>query len=148
MASEQTGNPYQILRLSTRASVEEVIQRSRQLASETMDRDERAAYRRAAEEIRQHPVNRAGSQFWEPPDACYDDEAIERFCDRHHRPPINRKWLAERDRRFVEEDCSPHGLAWLAAPPVPSPPVAEDIPLTRLFRSDFDLSLEPWELFL
>ena len=68
-------NPYEVLRLVTTASLAEVIRRSRELCDETMDRELQTKYRRAAEEIRQHPVNRALCQFWEPPDTGYGDSS-------------------------------------------------------------------------
>jgi hypothetical protein len=136
-------NPYQTLQLSTRASVREVIQRSKQLSRETMDRDKQAEYRRAAEEIHQHPVRRACNQFWEPPDTCYLDEAIESFCARFERPPVNRRSLAQRKKRFLEKDCCAEGLAYLAVPP---PEPVEAFTLHKLPQPDLELPWEPWEL--
>jgi hypothetical protein len=65
-------NPYRTLRLAASASPGEVIRRTRELCEETMDRELQAAYRQAAEELRRHPVSRAQSQFWEPPETAYE----------------------------------------------------------------------------
>jgi hypothetical protein len=114
MESSRDPNPYLLLRVGTTASKQEVIQRSRELSQETLDRDEQAELRRAVEEICQHPVRHARCQFWEPPNTCYNDEALDRFCEAYRNPPFTRQMLEDRRRRFIEEDCSAKRLAVLA----------------------------------
>ena len=147
MATKRGRNPYQVLRLSATASLQEVIERSKELSRETLDRAEQAEYRRAVEEIRQHPVRRALSQFWEPPGSCYEDALVEEFCRRHRKPPFSLASLEERKRRFVEHDCSATALAGLAIPPTrrPQPSGAR---CGGLLQGEPKFPIEPWELFL
>ena len=139
-------NPYLLLRLGTTASKQEVIRRSRELSRETLDRGDQAKYRRAVEEICQHPVRRARSQFWEPPATCYEDEAVERFCETYR---------AARDVRDAGRaaapvhrgDCSVKHLAVLAVPPVSFPSSSGDFSLAGMPQAKRSMPLEPWELF-
>ena len=140
-------NPYLLLRLRTTASIQEVIERSRELSRETLDRGDQGKYRRAVEEIRQHPVRRARSQFWEPPATCYEDEAVERFCETYRAPPATSAMLEERRRRFIEEDCSVKHLAVLAVPPVSFPSSSGEFSLAGMPQAKLSMPLEPWELF-
>lgn len=74
-------NPYRTLRLAASASPAEVIRRTRELCDETMDRELQAEFRQAAEELRRHPVSRAQSQFWEPPETAYESFSEEETSD-------------------------------------------------------------------
>jgi len=147
MKSGKRQNPYETLQLSAKASMHEVIERSKKLSSETMDRKLQMDYRLAAEEIRQHPVRRAINQFWEPPETCYEDEILEHFCARHRRPPVTARSLSERKKRFVDEDCSPRNLACLALPSIPIPDVIGSFELAEVPQEEPNITLESWELF-
>jgi len=114
-------NPYEVLELSTRASLEDALSKSQLLAKEYPDRA--AEFRRAAEAIRQHPVRRAVHQFWEPPGTNYEDEAVEAFCRRYAKNPFDRRWLRDRRRKFVSHDCAPERIARFVLPPCCVPPV-------------------------
>ena len=113
MTAGQERNPFEILRLDAEASIQEAIERGRELAEETMDRELQARYRRAVEEICQHPVRRACNQFWEPPGACYEDETLEDFCRRNRRPPVTAAALEERSRRVSWRRTARRG-GWFA----------------------------------
>jgi len=139
--------PYEILRLPADAGVNEVIERARRLARETMDGREQQEYRRAVEAIRQHPAVRAQTQFWEPPAARYEDEVLADFCLRHGREPVRRSELDELRRRFERSECSPAALAELAVPRIPAAPDVTP-PSAALADELPEPPLEPWELFL
>lgn len=147
MPSQRQATPYEVLRLPAAASVEQVVERSKELSSETVDRDEQAAYRRAAEETRRHPVRRARHQFWEPPGARYGDDLLDDFCRRHRAAPQAAAALEERKQRFVEHDCSARALAFLALPPLVPPRWAARLEVRHVPHEEQELTLEPWELF-
>ena len=146
MPSQQGQNPYRVLRLRTTATLREVVQRSQQLVSETMDTRKRLEYRRAAEEICRHPVRRAGNQFWEPPETCYEDKDLDAFCRHYGRRPVTVGALQQRKTRFVQEDCDWRRLILIAMPAIVAPASVDEFALLDVPESAPDLAMDPREL--
>jgi len=136
---KRTKNPYEILRLSTTATVHELIERSRELADETMDRTLQAEYVQAVDSLCRHPLEQAYHQFWEPAGTRYDDEALEGFCGRYRAPPFRADALNNRVKQFVEQECSLENLYHLALPPLPVPARIAPFNLHDLPSSDSEI---------
>lgn len=146
MTRSSEPNPYEILQLNTRAEIPEILRRSRELTDETMDGDRQTVYRRAAEELREHPVKLACHQFWEPPGTNYHVESFQRFRQVCRGPTHDQRTLQRRSRQFAQRDCSPQRLAAWVIPPLtatPCDPRLADFPLEQM-----EVTLERWELFL
>jgi hypothetical protein len=139
-------NPYEILKIGTKASISEVVQRSRELIKETADKDLQRMYRRAAEEIRQHPVQRAICQFWEPPETNYQDDALDRFCQEHRRQPFKGKWLRDKRDAFINETCCSLHLALLALPEIYLPETYSQCRLQTIPQEELTFPLKPQEI--
>ena len=138
--------PYEILRIGSTASVSEVVQRSQQLIQETTDEKRRREYRRAAAEIRQHPVHRAVCQFWEPPGTNYENTVVDSFCREYGPPPLKARWLYERRDAFVEQLRSTPRLAYLVLPEVCVPEPYSRCRLKGVPQDTLQLPLELWEI--
>jgi hypothetical protein len=98
-----TAHPYEDLGLPTKASLEEVIARGKALMGACTQGEKVAAWRRALDEICQHPARRACHQFWEPPEAAYDPGMPGPF--RPPECPVDVKEM-EKARDRLAEACS------------------------------------------
>lgn len=147
MAAKRTKNPFEVLRMSTKATRHEVIARGKELSNETMDRELQAEYRRAVEEICQHPLRCAYNKFLEPPETCYEDEKLERFRRQHGKPPFKLGWLKKRKKKFVQEECSVRNLAHLAIPPILVPDSVDPYSVSEVPVDKFELKMAVEEIF-
>ena len=138
-------NPYEVLRLTSAATLPEILERAKELISITVETDKKLEYRRAAEEIRQHPAARGIHQFWEPLDTNYDDEIIERFCQKHSAPSAELREVQQLKQRFVSQECSPRRLVALVIPNLEEHD--DTLPDTGYPLDKVHVPLEPWEVW-
>jgi len=139
-------SPFEILRLDTKATPQDVMARARDLAQDTNEDARKAEIRRAAEAVRQHPARRAFHQFWEPAETCYQDDALDGFCAQNEPSPFTPMSLRPGAQRLAEVHCAARSLAELVLPPLP-PGRSDSDKLTEMPPIPVELPLEPWELF-
>jgi hypothetical protein len=110
-------NPFALLRISTRASNQEVVQRGRELIEDIDHRELQDVYRKAIESIISHPAKRAMLALWEMPDTDYEecDEAWHRFAKWFSVNPVCRAVQAQAEQ-FVNEYLEPSALLELLSP--------------------------------
>lgn len=147
MATERQKNPYEILRLKTTATVNEVVERAKDMMMETSRKEVQLSFQRAASDIRQHPVKQASFQFWEPFETVYDDDTLDRFVRKHKNCPIDVKEVENRVERFLNEDCRGCKLlpTMLPAPRPFERTAAVSVPAFPATQVSFPL--DTWELY-
>lgn len=142
-----TPNPYELLRISVLATVDEIVARGTALMAAESCEERQRPYRSAVDALVTNPQDRTYHKFWEPSGTAYRHPSDDAFCTRYGSEPVDRDAMNQRTTRFLTEDCAGGRLLSAMLPP-PEPP--HDIVACRpgctpqtLFRVKF----EPGELF-
>jgi hypothetical protein len=113
-----------------------------------MDKAAQVAYQKAAVAIRQNPVKRGCAQFWEPPNAKYDDEVLEDFCRHYSHFPTDTKWLQKQTAQFRTQDCTPEYQAQVLLPQLPSTASVRPFKIGKTPQTPLYAVFSPWEFFI
>ncbi|QBD81480.1 hypothetical protein EPA93_38135 [Ktedonosporobacter rubrisoli] len=92
---EQKQNPFQILKLSTRATYAEIVERRNELDASATTPEEQLKYRQAFEELMTHQQTRLEHELFELPGTRYEDSQWERFVRRFKTNPVRQKQEVE-----------------------------------------------------
>lgn len=116
--SQLPKNPFAVLKISTEASRQEVVERSKELIEDAEDRDFEIAYRKAVEQIISHPFERLIQAAWEMPDTDYEDhdETWRKFAKAFRSNPVALDTLRQLADAFIEENFEPDRLLNLLSP--------------------------------
>lgn len=140
-AKRYPGNPFALLRISTEATPQEVVNRSKELIEDTDDKDLMLAYSKAVQQIIHKPSDHLEQAAWEMPDTDYEehDETWQNFAGKFRLNPITLNSLQQFADMFVEENFHPDRLLELLSPLLKvsrptekctfalAPPVTEDL---------------------
>jgi GR25 family glycosyltransferase involved in LPS biosynthesis len=111
-------NPFALLRISTQASAQEVVEHSKELIEDTYDNELKNVYSKAVENIIHHPFMRLVNAVWEMPDTDYagHDETWRKFNQAFQSNPAILNNLNELADTFVRENFYPDKLLVLLSP--------------------------------
>jgi hypothetical protein len=111
-------NPFALLRISTQATVQAVVEHSKELIEDTYDAELKNAYTKAVEQIIHHPFARLVTTVWEMPNTNYaeHDEAWQKFVRAFQSNPTLVKNLNEQADMFIKENFHPDKLLILLSP--------------------------------
>jgi hypothetical protein len=76
-------NPFLILRLATKATKREIIERAQELYDTAETEDEQRLYSWAKEQLLTNPQTRLVYELFEYPDTQYDDSGLELFAKKY-----------------------------------------------------------------
>lgn len=107
-------NPFQILRLPTVATREEIVERGQELCDLAESDDDRLLCRWAMEELITNPLRRLEYELFELPGAVYENAEWERFCRNHKRNPVQPESLAKSSAPLAVSDFDIGALLGLA----------------------------------
>lgn len=111
-------NPFALLRVSTQASRQEVVERGKVLIEGTDDDELKIVYRKAVEQIISHPFERLVQAVWEVPDTNYEehDDTWRKFAQPFRSNPVTLNSVYPYTAQFVEENLHPDKLLELLSP--------------------------------
>ncbi len=144
-------NPFALLRISTQATVQAVVEHSKELIEDTYDAELKNAYTKAVEQIIHHPFARLVNTVWEMPDTDYDqhDENWQKFARAFQSNPTLVKNMNEQADVFIKENFHPDKLLVLLSPllKISRPGKKHIFTINALLSSDLRKPLESSELF-
>ena len=143
-----TPNPFEVLRITTLASRDEIVARATSLIDAESNEERRRQYRSAVEALTTHPQDSAYHKFWEPAGTAYRDAAEEAFRVSYGTEPVDRAALNQRVRVFLAEDCSAERLLGEMMPGPEPPAEIEHCHPGSTPQSPFRVPVEPGDLFL
>jgi hypothetical protein len=110
-------NPFALLRISPRATSQEVIARLREVVDELEDADARVIYRKAVEAINSNPRERLIHSLWEMPGTEYQefDDQWSTFVKAFRANPAAEALKVQADE-FEAQHMAPDALLELLAP--------------------------------
>lgn len=111
-------NPFALLRISTHASAQEVMEHCKKLIEDNYDNELKNVYRKATENIIHHPFMRLVNAVWEMPDTDYveHDETWRKFTQAFQSNPAILNNLNKLVDTFVKENFHPDKLLVLLSP--------------------------------
>ncbi|GHO66894.1 hypothetical protein KSC_057860 [Ktedonobacter sp. SOSP1-52] len=106
MITPEKPNPFHILRLSTRATLAEIVARGEELYQLAESKEEEMLFRWATEQLKTNVRTRLAYELFEFPEAQYEDEEWEAFIRRHRRKPVTLATLAQGTPPLSVEDVN------------------------------------------
>lgn len=104
MIEHDKPNPFQILKLPTDATNEEIVARWEELSLLAKTPEEQHLCQWASEQLITNPATRLEYEIFEAPSALYEDEEWERFLRRHRKNPVTASMLMELAEPITEKD--------------------------------------------
>ena len=149
--NQRPQNPFALLRISTQATVQAVVEHSKELFEDTYDPELKNAYSKAVEKIIHHPFTRLVNTVWEMPNTNYaeHDEAWHKFVRAFQSNPMVVKNLNEQADTFIKENFHPDKLLILLSPllKISRPATKHTFNLHLLAGDDLRYPLDSSELF-
>lgn len=139
-------NPYETLRITVLASIDEVVARGVRLIEIESSDERKKQLRSAVEALTTHPQDPPYYKFWEPAGTSYRNPAEEAFLARYGTDPVDRDALNQRAAAFLAEDCAAECLLELISGAEPLADLADFHPGNPP-QTPFHVAVEPGELF-
>jgi len=142
-----TLNPYELLRISVLATVDEIVARGIALMAAEPCEERQWPYRSAVDALVTNSQDRDYHKFWEPSDTVYRRPSDDAFFTRYGSDPVDRDALNKRAARFLTEDCAGERLLSAMLPPPEPPHNIEAYSAGCMPQTPFRVNFDPAELF-